>query len=305
MAISALSKMTQHTPVLLQETIDNLTLLSGQTVLDGTFGGGGHSELIAEKINPQGTLIAFDVDEKSLSIAKKRIEDKGLEITVHAINENFRNIDDVLKNLGIEKIDRALLDLGFSSDQMEGEGRGFSFKKDEPLQMTLSGKGDYTAIDFLNTKNEEEISQVLMEYGEESFGRQIASAIVERRKEKPITTTGELVEIIKSATPEWYAYKKIHPATRTFQAIRIAVNDELGALREFLSKAPQIMDKHGRLALITFHSLEDRIVKQKMSDWEKEDIGKRVKRSVFKPSREEVLSNRRSRSAKLRVFEFN
>lgn len=296
--------MTQHTPVLLQETIDNLALLPSQIVLDGTFGGGGHSELIAEKINPEGTLIALDVDEKTLSIAKKRIEDKGLKIKIYAVNENFRNADSVLKNLGIEKIDRALLDLGFSSDQISEEGRGFSFMKDEPLEMTLSGKKDYTAIDFLNTKSEDEIVQTLIDFGEESFARKIAEGIVVARKQKPITTTGELVDIVKNSTPEWYHHKKIHPATKTFQAIRIAVNDELGALREFLKKAPQIMDKHGRVALITFHSLEDRIVKQTMIDWEGNNLGKRVKRSVFKPSREEVLSNKRSRSAKLRVFEF-
>ncbi len=305
MAISALSKMTQHTPVLLQETIDNLALVPNQIVLDGTFGGGGHSELIAEKINPKGVLIALDVDEKTLSIAKKRIEDKGLEIKIYAVNENFRNVGHVLKSLGIEKIDRALLDLGFSSDQISEGGRGFSFMKDEPLEMTLSGKKDYTAIDFLNTKSEDEIAQTLIDFGEESFARKIAEGIVVARKQKPITTTGELVEIVKSATPEWYHHKKIHPATKTFQAIRIAVNDELGALKEFLSKAPQIMNKHGRLALITFHSLEDRIVKQTMIDWESNNLGKRVKRSVFKPSREEVLANKRSRSAKLRVFEFN
>ena len=297
--------MTQHTPVLLQETIDNLALVPNQIVLDGTFGGGGHSELIAEKINPKGVLIALDVDEKTLSIAKKRIEDKGLEIKIYAVNENFRNVGHVLKSLGIEKIDRALLDLGFSSDQISEGGRGFSFMKDEPLEMTLSGKKDYTAIDFLNTKSEDEIAQTLIDFGEESFARKIAEGIVVARKQKPITTTGELVEIVKSATPEWYHHKKIHPATKTFQAIRIAVNDELGALKEFLSKAPQIMNKHGRLALITFHSLEDRIVKQTMIDWESNNLGKRVKRSVFKPSREEVLANKRSRSAKLRVFEFN
>ncbi len=295
--------MTKHISVLLQETIENLNLLPGQIVLDGTLGGGGHAEEIAKKIAPSGTLIALDVDEGALNEAKKRLENE--KIIIHAVNENFRNTKDVLKKLNIQKLDKAVLDLGFSSDQMEGVGRGFSFNRDEPILMTLTGKGANSAIDFLNTKSAGEISQALREYGEESFADDIAERIVEKRREKLISTTGELVEIILSATPFWYHKKKIHPATRTFQALRIAVNDELEALKEFLANAPQIFNQQGRLAIITFHSLEDRIAKEVTKAWEKEGIGKRVNKSVIKPARPEILANRRSRSAKLRVFQFN
>ncbi len=293
---------TTHISVLLQETIELLALAPGQTVLDGTAGGGGHAEAIAKAISPSGTLIALDVDPYALERAEARLKGTGVKLLTE--NTNFRETSRALSRLGISHVDRILLDLGFSSDQMDSSGRGFSFKGDEPLFMTLKPNAQTTAMDFVNTESEEEIRRALKEYGEESFARAIAEEIVKTRKNGIISRTGELVDVVMRATPSWYHKKKIHPATKTFQAIRIAVNDELGALESFLSSAPALLSSHGRLAIITFHSLEDRIVKKEFAKWEEEGKVKLINKKVVTPSREEILKNRRSRSAKLRVCEF-
>ncbi len=298
--------MSKHIPVLLQETVANLKLAPGMVVVDGTLGGGGHAKEIIKNISPVGTLIGIDVDNGTLSKAKSELEAIGKEFNVKTqfINDSFRNLKEIVDSADVKEVNAILLDLGFSSDQMDASGRGFSHQRDEPLQMNLASVGDLTALDIVNSWSEEEIEEVLKDYGEEQFASQIAKAICERREESPIMRTTDLVEVITGATPNWYQHKKIHPATKTFQALRIAVNDELGALQEFLQQAPSVIAPNGRLAIISFHSLEDRIVKQQFVAWEKSGLVKRVNKRVFKPERAEILANRRSRSAKLRVCEF-
>ena len=306
MAILALSNMAIHKPVLLQETIESLSLLAGTTAVDGTLGRGGHAQEIIKRISPGGTFIGIDVDEKALLRNRAMFEPiaKELSVQTHFIKDNFRNLKEILLTTGVVDVNAILLDLGFSSEQISESGRGFSFHRDEPLLMTLSGDTSYTAIDLINSASQEELEEILRNYGEEQFARNISQEIVKRRRETPITKTFELVETVKAATPLWYHRRKIHPATKTFQAIRIAVNDELGALRDFLSQMPAVVAHKGRLAIISFHSGEDRIVKLQFVAWERSGVGKRVNKKAIKPTREEVLVNRRARSAKLRVCEF-
>ena len=306
LAILALSNMAIHKPVLLQETIESLSLLAGTTAVDGTLGRGGHAQEIIKRISPGGTFIGIDVDEKALLRNRAMFEPiaKELSVQTHFIKDNFRNLKEILLTTGVVDVNAILLDLGFSSEQISESGRGFSFLRDEPLLMTLSGDASYTAIDLINSASPEELEEILRNYGEEQFARNISQEIVKRRRETPITKTFELVETVKAATPLWYHRRKIHPATKTFQAIRIAVNDELGALRDFLSQMPAVVAHKGRLAIISFHSGEDRIVKLQFVAWERSGVGKRVNKKAIKPTREEVLVNRRARSAKLRVCEF-
>ena len=306
LAILALSNMAIHKPVLLQETIESLSLLAGTTAVDGTLGRGGHAQEIIKRISPGGTFIGIDVDEKALLRNRAMFEPiaKELSVQTHFIKDNFRNLKEILLTTGVVDVNAILLDLGFSSEQISESGRGFSFLRDEPLLMTLSGDASYTAIDLINSASPEELEETFTNYGEEQFARNISQEIVKRRKETPITKTFELVETVKAATPLWYHRRKIHPATKTFQAIRIAVNDELGALRDFLSQMPAVVAHKGRLAIISFHSGEDRIVKLQFVAWERSGVGKRVNKKAIKPTREEVLVNRRARSAKLRVCEF-
>lgn len=298
--------MAIHKPVLLQETIESLSLLAGTTAVDGTLGRGGHAQEIIKRISPGGTFIGIDVDEKALLRNRAMFEPiaKELSVQTHFIKDNFRNLKEILLTTGVVDVNAILLDLGFSSEQISESGRGFSFLRDEPLLMTLSGDASYTAIDLINSASPEELEEILRNYGEEQFARNISQEIVKRRRETPITKTFELVETVKAATPLWYHRRKIHPATKTFQAIRIAVNDELGALRDFLSQMPAVVAHKGRLAIISFHSGEDRIVKLQFVAWERSGVGKRVNKKAIKPTREEVLVNRRARSAKLRVCEF-
>ncbi|HEY9586246.1 MAG TPA: 16S rRNA (cytosine(1402)-N(4))-methyltransferase RsmH [Candidatus Paceibacterota bacterium] len=298
--------MAIHKPVLLQETIESLSLLAGTTAVDGTLGSGGHAQEIIKRISPGGTFIGIDVDEKALLRNRAMFEPiaKELSVQTHFIKDNFRNLKEILLTTGVVDVNAILLDLGFSSEQISESGRGFSFLRDEPLLMTLSGDASYTAIDLINSASPEELEEILRNYGEEQFARNISQEIVKRRRETPITKTFELVETVKAATPLWYHRRKIHPATKTFQAIRIAVNDELGALRDFLSQMPAVVAHKGRLAIISFHSGEDRIVKLQFVAWERSGVGKRVNKKAIKPTREEVLVNRRARSAKLRVCEF-
>ncbi len=292
--------MTVHIPVLSKETIEALGLRPGMSVLDATGGGGGHSELIAKGIYPGGRLLILDRDKEAVERLKKRFESSSVLVEVQ--KTNFRNLDEVLKKSQMDTVDAALFDLGFSSDQLEVSGRGFSFLRDEPLLMNM-GDGEETAMDIVNLRSEDELRGILERYGEEGFARQIARGIVERRRDGVISTTFELVEVIKASTPAWYSKKKTHPATKTFQALRIAVNDELGAVEEALPKALKVLSFEGRIAVITFHSLEDRLVKEMFAGWEKEGLGKRVNKKVITAAREEILKNPRSRSAKLRVFQ--
>jgi 16S rRNA (cytosine1402-N4)-methyltransferase len=230
----------------------------------------------------------------------------GVSPKVILRHTNFRDIDKTIHIEGLQKVDKILLDLGFSSDQLDNSGRGFSFLKDEPLLMTLSdeiNEGRFTARDILNDWDEENIATIIKEYGEESFARKIAKAVVKARSVKPIERTGELVEIIKSATPGWYHHRKTHPATKTFQALRITVNDEIEALKEGLMNGFDVLAPSGRMAVISFHSLEDRIVKHFFRERALLDQGKVLTKKPVIPERSEIVENPRSRSAKLRIIE--
>jgi len=297
---------TSHKTVLLQESVDGLAIQKGDVVVDGTLGGGGHSEEIARRLGADITLVGIDMDEKAIKRASERIS----KITPHAhfVRDNFRNIKKVLKLAHINKVDRILLDIGLSSDQFEVSGRGFSFKKDEPLLMTFSDdpkSHTFTAWTIVNEWAEESIADVIYGYGEEQFSRRIAKMIVEERENRSIDTTFELVHIIESAVPFFYRKGKLHPATKTFQALRIAVNDELGALKEGIADGFDVLSTGGRLAVISFHSLEDRIVKQYFKKLKDEEKGTLVTKKAIIPTKEETKENPRARSAKLRIIQKN
>lgn len=292
--------MVVHKTVLLQETIDGLNLGNNAIVVDGTFGGGGHSREIRKQF-PSTKIIALDQDK---SVAKNT--DGDTKIIFH--NENFRNMDKVLDKEGIEKVDGIILDLGLSSDQLENSGRGFSFQSEhsaEPLFMTMKenpSPEDVTALDIVNTWGEESIANIIYGYGEEKQSRRIAKAIVDYRQKKEIKTTSNLVNIIESAIPAKFHKGKIHFATKTFQALRIATNDELGALTEGLMKGFERLKKGGRMSVISFHSLEDRVVKKFYKEMEKEGRGILINKKVITATTEEIKANSRSRSAKLRII---
>ena len=324
-----------HEPVLLQEVVE--TLLSplggghfldcearrgnwrsqkGESTdedsypwyLDGTLGGGGLMKEIAKALKGKINIIGLDQDEKAIERAErsfKGIQIGGAKLILEC--ENFRNLDEVLVRNGLhetEKIDMMLLDLGFSSDELEGSGRGFSFQKDEPLLMTMgeAGRHPFTARDILNNWTEEDIANVIYGYGEERFARRIARNVVSYRSKKQIGTTFELVEIVKMSVPTFYKRGKLNPATKTFQALRIATNDELKALKEGLKKGFDALRNGGKMAVISFHSLEDRIVKEFYK--EKGTIGaKIITKKPITASPQEIAENPRSRSAKLRIIQ--
>jgi 16S rRNA (cytosine1402-N4)-methyltransferase len=305
---SGLQQQTVHIPVLLQEVLDNLQLKSGDTVLDGTLGGGGHAVSMAQLIGKSGTLIGIDADSAALKRARHNLEvlPLGELPELHLAQDNFRNLDSVLDGLKIARVDAALFDLGLSSDQLEVSGRGFTFQNDEALEMTLSdiiGEDTLTAKEIVNQWQEESIADIIYGYGGERYSRGIARGIVAARSESEITTTAQLVEIIKSSVPGHYRNGKTNPATKTFQALRITVNDELGAAKEALSKVIEYMAPQGRVAVITFHSLEDRLVKRLFKMGRAEGRGSIITKKPIAPSREEIMINKRSRSSKLRVFE--
>ncbi len=317
----------QHKSVLLQEAIDGLEIKDGDIFVDGTLGGGGHSEEVCRRFGSAVVMIGIDLDPEALARTTKRLTQN--ECNIRYAQGSFRNIDSILDSLGVAQVDpvvdfgiapleqgkanakihyrvgKILLDLGLSSNQFEDSGRGFSFQKDEPLLMTFKkdlSEGDLTAREIVNTWDAENIEAILSGYGEEQFAWKISRAIVARREVKSIETTGELVEIIKSATPNWYHTKKIHPATKTFQALRITVNDEIESLKEGIAKGFERLKPEGRMAVISFHSLEDRVVKQFFKEKEDRREGKRVTKRPITPSDEEIAHNPRSRSAKLRII---
>ncbi|MES2023301.1 MAG: 16S rRNA (cytosine(1402)-N(4))-methyltransferase RsmH [Patescibacteria group bacterium] len=285
-----------HKTVLLNETIDGLNLPKNPVVIDGTFGGGGHSLEICKKY-PGAKIIAYDMDKAVWDRAKDKFA--KLDCTVEFNNTNFRNISG-------ENVDGVILDLGLSSDQLENSGRGFSFMKDEHLLMTMKENPsleDVTAYDAVNTWGEENLANIIYGFGEEKFSRRIAKAIVDARQKSDIKTTFDLVKIISDAVPAGYRKGRLHFATRTFQALRIAVNDELGALQEGLEKSFNVLKKGGRISVISFHSLEDRIVKNFYKEKEKNGLAKIINKKIITASIEELKSNPRSRSAKLRIIE--
>ncbi len=292
-----------HITVLKEETIEQLNLHPGSVVVDCTLGSGGHSVLALERIGTTGTLIAFDADPAAIDHNQSLTEG---DATVHLINRNFRELQPALSELNIAAVDAVMADLGWRTEQFastEGLPRGFSFQVDEPLIMTFGDPKRYsfTARDIVNDWQEEDIANVIYAYGEEPKARRIARKIVEVRTDTPIETARQLAELVTSVIPNRPG--RIHPATKTFQALRIAVNDEFDALHELLQAAFEVLKPHGRLAVISFHSLEDRIVKHTFRNLAHDQKALLVHKKPITPSREALLENPRARSAKLRTIE--
>lgn len=295
---------TVHQSVLLNEIVVGLNLenKSSPVVVDGTFGGGGHSIEILNRY-PNTKIIAIDQDESALERARKNFKEYESKISFH--NANFRQIAKVLEKEGIDQVDGIIFDLGFSSDQIENSLRGFSFMKDEPLIMHMKAnpsREDPSAKDIVNTWSEESLADIIYGYGEERFARRIARGIVEAREKKYIETTFDLVSIIQNSVPAIYRKGRIHCATRTFQALRIAVNDELRTLSAGLSEGFEVLKSGGRMTVISFHSLEDRIVKKFYKEKQKEVKAILINKKPITATKEEIIKNNRSRSAKLRIL---
>ena len=304
-----------HISVLLNECIDNLNITPDGIYVDGTMGGGGHSLEIAKRLTT-GRLICIDQDPNAHEAAGKRLAEYKDRITF--VRDNFGNIANILDSLGIEKIDGMLLDIGVSSHQLDEAERGFSYQQDAPLDMRMNPDRPFSAYDVVNGYDEDELDRVIFTYGEERWARRIAQFIVKEREAKPIETTGELVDIIKKAVPKGARKDGPHPAKRTFQAIRIEVNGELEVLQRAIDDVAARLAVGGRLCIITFHPLEDRIVKEAFRKQEnpcicppqfpvcvcgKKPLGRVITRKPILPSKEELEENPRSRSAKLRVLE--
>ena len=304
-----------HISVLLNECIDNLNITPDGIYVDGTMGGGGHSLEIAKRLTT-GRLICIDQDPNAHEAAGKRLAEYKDRITF--VRDNFGNIANILDSLGIEKIDGMLLDIGVSSHQLDEAERGFSYQQDAPLDMRMNPDRPFSAYDVVNGYDEDELDRVIFTYGEERWARRIAQFIVKEREAKPIETTGELVDIIKKAVPKGARKDGPHPAKRTFQAIRIEVNGELEVLQRAIDDVAARLAVGGRLCIITFHALEDRIVKEAFRKQEnpcicppqfpvcvcgKKPLGRVITRKPILPSKEELEENPRSRSAKLRVLE--
>ena len=294
---------TKHDSVLLHEAVDALSVTRDDVVVDGTIGGAGHFSLLMRSLGREGVLVGIDADGDA--ITRARAASGTLDVLPRTVlaHDNFRNLGRILDDATIQQIDKALFDLGWSSFHLSS-GRGFSFQTSEPLYMTYGEPvGVETAADIVNTAPEETLADIFYTYGEERFSRQIAKSIVTIRKRTPLLTTDDLVAAVLAGTPSWYHHKRIHPATKVFQALRIAVNDELGALREGITTALHRLSPGGRIAVITFHSIEDRIVKHMFRDAAAEHEGTVVTRKPVVPSAAELKRNPRARSAKLRVFE--
>lgn len=291
-----------HKTVLLNESIEKLNLKPGAIYFDGTLGGAGHSSKVCTDFGDTVRIIATDKDSLAIRNAKNKLFSFGCKPDL--ILSDYRHLDIVLTNLGVEKVDGILLDLGLSSDQLDVSGRGFTFKNDEPILMTFSeDEQKVNAKVILNNWSEETIADILYGYSDERYSRRIAKAIILARENKPIETTFQLVEIIRSAVPTGYQRGKTHFATKTFQALRIAVNDEITALKEGMKKGWEFLNKNGRMAVISFHSVEDREVKNFIRNKVKNGEGKFINKKPIIASDEEVRENPRSRSAKLRVIE--
>lgn len=303
----------KHVSVLLNECIDGLDIKPDGIYVDCTLGGAGHSSHIIKKLSENGRLIGIDQDKDALKAAGERLKEYKNVTLVHS---NFYNIDSILENLGIEKVDGILMDLGVSSYQLDQGERGFSYMKDAPLDMRMNREDSLSAYEVVNEYSEDEITRIIRDYGEEKFARRIAKFILARREERPIETTFELVELIKNAIPAKARREGPHPAKRTFQAIRIEVNSELSILNRTIEDGVKRLNVDGRMAIITFHSLEDRIVKIKFKELATECICPRefpicickntakiklISRKPIDPTEKEVEENPRSRSAKLRV----
>ena len=305
-----------HTSVLLQETIDGLNIRPDGVYVDGTLGGGGHSYEIASRLSDRGQLIGIDQDEAAITAAGERLKEFGDRVII--VRSNYRNTKSILQSLQIEKIDGMMLDLGVSSYQLDTEERGFSYRYDAPLDMRMDKRQTLTARDIVNGYSEMELFRVIRDYGEDKFAKNIAKHIVAARQQSPIETTGQLNEIIKAAIPAKMRAEGGHPSKRTYQAIRIECNKELEVLRDSLEELIGLLNPGGRLCIITFHSLEDRIVKSAFKKAEnpctcppsfpvcvcgKVSRGKVITNKPILPGEEELERNPRAKSAKLRIFE--
>ncbi len=306
----------EHIPVLLNEVIEGLNIDPDGIYVDGTLGGAGHSYEIAKRLKEGGRLIGIDRDEDAIAAASERLEPFSDRVTI--VRGNYGDMADILGDIGISEVDGILLDLGVSSHQLDEAERGFSYREDAPLDMRMDRRDELTAYDVVNTYTEAELTRILKDYGEERFAGSIARHIVRARAERPVSTTFELSDIIKASIPAKYRDKKGHPAKRSFQAIRIEVNHELDILRDSLNGMIDILKPGGRLCVISFHSLEDRIVKQAMRTAEDPCIcpkdfpvcvcgrkpkGRCVSKKAITAADNELDTNNRAHSAKLRIFE--
>ncbi len=306
----------EHTSVLLEETIEGLCIKPEGIYVDGTLGGGGHSERVAEKLGEAGRLVGIDQDEAAIHAAQERLSGFGDKVTV--VRSNYRNTKEILSGLGITKIDGMMLDLGVSSYQLDTCERGFSYRFDAPLDMRMDERQSLTARDIVNHYDEKELYRIIKEYGEDKFAKNIARHIVMARQKAPLETTGELNEVIKAAIPARMRAEGGHPSKRTFQAVRIECNRELEVLKESLEDLIELLNPGGRLCIITFHSLEDRIVKTAFKQAAnpctcppgfpvcvcgKVSKGKVITGRPIVPGEKEQKENSRSKSAKLRIFE--
>lgn len=305
-----------HKSVLLYETVDNLNIKPDGIYVDGTLGGGGHSYEIAKRLNGTGKLVGIDQDSEAIMAASERLSEFGDMVKI--VKSNYCNMVQVLHDLGISKVDGIILDLGVSSYQLDTPIRGFSYNEDAPLDMRMDKDNPVTAKDIVNEYTIDELTRIIKDYGEDRFARNIAKHIVSAREKAPINTTFELNEIIKAAIPAKVRQTGGHPSKRTFQAIRIELNKELDVLKNTLEQMIDLLNPEGRICIITFHSLEDRIVKNIFKDCEnpcicppqfpvcvcgKKSKGQVVTRKPIIPSEEELEYNKRSKSSKLRVFE--
>ncbi|KJS84088.1 MAG: 16S rRNA methyltransferase [Peptococcaceae bacterium BICA1-8] len=304
----------EHVPVLLNEIIEKLNPQPGEVFVDCTLGGGGHSKAIIKRILPGGTLIGIDQDINALNAAQENLKEYGENIIY--VQSNYEKLDDIITEYSPSGIDGILFDIGVSSHQLDEKERGFSYMQDAPLDMRMDRASDFSAWDLINNYSEEEITKIIRDYGEENWAKRIAKFIVEAREEKSIDTTGELVDIIKKAIPAGARRDGPHPAKRTFQAIRIFVNRELEVLENTLDTALKWLKKGGRIGVISFHSLEDRIVKEKFKFWakdcicpaefpmcqcDKQTLVKIITRKPVTASKSELDINPRARSAKFRA----
>lgn len=305
-----------HQPVLVDEVVKRLCHIPDGIYADGTVGSAGHSQAIGKTLRGKGRLICVDRDPDAVNLSRKRLAFLGNRVSV--IRANYSDLDRIIKDLGIEALDGVLLDLGMSSHQLEESGRGFSFSREEHLDMRMDPNDGITAYHLVNYLAPRDIERILRDYGEEKKARLIARAIVQTREKNPIETTSQLAGVISSAIPSAHRLRAKHPATRTFQALRIAVNRELQNIEIFLMKIPSLMAKGGRLVVLSYHSLEDRLIKQAMMNWEKgctcppdfprcicgkTAIFRRLSKKGIKPTLEEVEKNPRARSAVLRAAE--
>ena len=306
----------KHISVLLEETIRELHIKPDGIYVDGTMGGGGHAWAICRRLSDQGRYIGIDQDADAIAAGSRRLEEFGDKVTI--VRDNYVNMPKILREQGIDKVDGILLDLGVSSFQLDEKERGFTYREDAPLDMRMDDRKDRTAADIVNTYDEGELYRIIRDYGEDRFAKNIAKHIVRAREKEPIKTTGQLAEIIKAAIPAKVRATGGHPAKRTFQAIRIELNEELGVLERSIDTMISLLAPGGRLSIITFHSLEDRIVKSSFKRNEspcicppdfpvcvcgRVSMGKVITRKPILPSQKELEENSRAGSAKLRVFE--